>query len=144
MNRSTRILYILGTTEETRDREFCETDYNLEVGELKIHYVNEHRFQKCPHVKLHIEGHPVITVVDSGSEATILAQELFNKPANSNPTMLHIPITGAVLISAWGNHTKKIKTQALVQFEMSVSYFEHNYYSTWHDSRLHSGSRLFG
>jgi hypothetical protein len=39
--------------------------------------------------------------------------------------MLHIPITGAVLILAWGNRTKKIKTQALVPFEMSVGYFEH-------------------
>jgi hypothetical protein len=61
-------------------------------------------------VKLHIEGHPVIAVVDSGSEVTILAQELFNKLANSNPTLLHIPITGAVLILAWGNRTKKIKS----------------------------------
>jgi hypothetical protein len=64
-------------------------------------------------VKLHIEVHPVIAIVDSGSEATILAQELFNKLANSNPTMLHIPITGTVLISAWGNRTKKIKTYVL-------------------------------
>jgi hypothetical protein len=40
--------------------------------------------------------------------------------------MLHIPITGAVLISAWGNRTNKIKTQALVPFEMSGGYFEHN------------------
>jgi hypothetical protein len=77
-------------------------------------------------VKLHIGGHPVIAVVDSGSEATILAQELFNKLASSNTKMLHIPITGAVLISAWGNRTKKIKTQALVPFEMSGGYFEHN------------------
>jgi hypothetical protein len=38
--------------------------------------------------------------------------------------MLHIPITWAVLISAWGNRTKKIKTQALVPFEMSGGYFE--------------------
>jgi hypothetical protein len=43
-------------------------------------------------------GNPVIAIVDSGGEATILAQELFNKLANSNPTMPHIPITGTVLI----------------------------------------------
>jgi len=40
--------------------------------------------------------------------------------------MLHIPITGAVLISAWVNRTKKIKTQALVPFEMSGGYFGHS------------------
>jgi hypothetical protein len=67
-------------------------------------------------VKLHIGGHPVIAVVGSGSEATILAQELFNKLPSSTTKMLYIPITGAVLISAWGNRTKKIKTQALVPF----------------------------
>jgi hypothetical protein len=37
--------------------------------------------------------------------------------------MLHIPITGAVLISAWDNRAKKIKTQALVPFEKSGGYF---------------------
>jgi hypothetical protein len=40
--------------------------------------------------------------------------------------MLHIPITGAVLISAWDNRTKKIKTEALVPSEISCGYFEHN------------------
>ena len=66
-------------TEEARIGEICETDYDLEAGELKIYYLNERKLQKCPHVKLHIGGHPVIAVVDSGSEATILAQELFDK-----------------------------------------------------------------
>ena len=88
--------------------------------------MKERRFQKFPHVKLHVEGHPITAVVDSGSEAWILAHELFNKLATSNIEMLHISITGAVSISAWGSHTKKIKTQALVPFEMSGSYFEHN------------------
>ena len=60
----------------------------------------------CPHVKMHIGGYPVIAVVVSGSEATILAQEMFNKLATRNIKILHVPITGAVLISAWGNHTK--------------------------------------
>jgi len=74
-------------------------------------------------VKLHFGGHPIIAAVDSGSEVTILAQELFNKLATSDTEMLHIPIMGAVLISVWDNRTKKIKTQALVPFEMSGGYF---------------------
>jgi len=78
-------------------------------------------------VKLHVGGHPVIAVVDSGSEATILAQELFNKVATSNIEMLHIPITSAVLISVCSNCTKKTETQALVPFEMSGRYFEHTF-----------------
>jgi hypothetical protein len=75
-------------------------------------------------VELHIGGHPVIFVVDSGSEATILSQELFNKLASSNTKVLLILITVSVLISAWGNRTKKLKTQALVPFEMSGVYLE--------------------
>jgi hypothetical protein len=54
-----------------------------------------------------------------------LAQELFNKLAISNTEMLYIPITGAVSISASSNRTKKIKTQALVPFEISGGNFEH-------------------
>ena len=99
-----------------------ETD--IDVGELKIH-VNERIFQKCPHVKMHVGGHPIIAVVDSGSDATILAEELFEKLATSNIEMLHIPITGAVLTSTSGNRTNKIKTQALVLFEIRGGNFEH-------------------
>jgi len=55
-----------------------------------------------------------------------LFQELFNKLAINNIEIIHIPITGAVLISAWGNRTKKIKTQGLVPFEMSGGYFGQN------------------
>jgi hypothetical protein len=50
---------------------------------------------------------------------------LFNKLAASDTEMLHITITCTVLISVWGNSTKKFKTQALVPFEMSGGYFGH-------------------
>ena len=50
---------------------------------------------------------------------------MFKKLATSNVEVLHILITGAVLISVSGNRTKKIKTQALVLFEMSGGNFEH-------------------
>ena len=117
----------LGASEENGDGEFHETDYDLNVGELNIHYVNKHRFHKCPHVTMHIGGQPIIAVVDSGSEATILAQELFKKLAPKNIEMLHILTMSIVSILVWGNRTKKIKTQALVPFEMSSGYFEHIY-----------------
>jgi hypothetical protein len=121
---SKRKLCIFSKTEESSDREICENNYVLETWEMKIYYVNTRKFQKCPHVELHIGGYPVILVVDSGSEATISSQELFNKLASSSTKILLILITGAVLISAWGNRTKKIETQALVPFEISCGYFE--------------------
>jgi len=49
-------------------------------------------------VKFHVGSHSVTAVVDSGSEATMLAQEFFNKLATCNIEMLHNPIIGAVLI----------------------------------------------
>jgi hypothetical protein len=83
----------LELSEGNVEREYCETDYDIEAGELTVFYVNEHRFQKCPHVKFHIGGHPVIAVVDSGSEATILAQEVYDRLAGSDTKLLQIPIT---------------------------------------------------
>lgn len=78
-------------------------------------------------MKLFVGSHPIIAVVGTGSEATILAQELFNKLATNNIEMLHIPITGAILISVWSNCTKKTETQAVVPFEMIGGYFEHTF-----------------
>ena len=77
-------------------------------------------------MKLRFEGHPIIAVFDSGSEASILAQELFNTLAINNMEMLPIPITDAFLISTWGNRTKKIQIQALDPFQMSGGYSEHS------------------
>jgi hypothetical protein len=110
--------------EENIDGEFRETDYDLDVGELKIHYVNERRFHNYPHVKIDDGGQSIIAIVDSDSEAKMLLQELFNILAASNTEILQIQVTDAVLISAWCNRIKKIKTQALVPFEISGGYFE--------------------
>jgi hypothetical protein len=112
--------------EEDEHIEYCETDQEFEAGELRLYYVNERKLQRCPHVELYIGCHPVTAVVDSGSEATIISQEVYDKLINSNVQVLHIPITGAVLVSAWGNRTKKIKLQALIPFTMSGNNFEHN------------------
>lgn len=63
--------------------------------------------------------------MDPGSEATLLQQELFNKLVASSTEIIHIPITGTVLISAWGNRTKKCKTKDVVSFEMRGECFGH-------------------
>jgi hypothetical protein len=104
--------------------ELRETDYDLDVGELKIHYVKERRFHNWPHLKIHDGGQPITAVVDSGSEAKIFTQEMFKILAASNTEISQIHVTGAFLISAWSNRTKKIKTQALLPFEISGGYFE--------------------
>jgi hypothetical protein len=38
------------------------------VEEMKISYVNVRRFQKCPHVNMHVGGYHTIAVVDSGHD----------------------------------------------------------------------------
>jgi hypothetical protein len=38
--------------------------------------------------------------------------------------LLHIPLTSAVLISAWGNRTKRIRKQALIPFRLGNDVFE--------------------
>jgi hypothetical protein len=61
----------LGASEENSDRE-CRETIILIWRELKIYYVNEHRFHNRPHVKMQARGQPITAVVGSGSEATLL------------------------------------------------------------------------
>jgi len=81
-------LHIYEQLKKTVIENFFGTDYDLDVEELKLYYLNEVRFQKCPHVKLHFGSHPIIAAVDSGSEVSILAQELFNNLATRCCTSL--------------------------------------------------------
>jgi hypothetical protein len=57
--------------EENPDEDSClENEGDLEP--LYVYYINEHKFQKCPHVELHIGNQQVIAVIGSGSEVCVV------------------------------------------------------------------------
>ena len=58
------------------------------MRELKTCNVNEPRFHNCPHVDMHDGGQHTTVIVDCGSEAKILAQELFKILAASNTDVM--------------------------------------------------------
>jgi hypothetical protein len=45
---------------------YCNLDH------LKVYYINENRFQICPHVEVQIGNQKIIAVLDSGSEVCVL------------------------------------------------------------------------
>jgi hypothetical protein len=72
-----------------------------------VYYINNIKSQKYPHVELQMGNLQVVAVVDSGSEAYVLPDELFERLTASGMEFLHMSVTSAVLISAWSNRNKK-------------------------------------
>ena len=59
--------------------------------------------------KLQTDNQQVIVVVDPGSEAYLLSEELFEKLTASGEEIFHFPVMSVVLVSAWGKLGKEIQ-----------------------------------
>lgn len=59
--------------------------------------------------KLKIDNQQLIVVVDPGSEAYLLSEELFEKLTAGGNETFHIPIMSAISVSAWCKLDKEIQ-----------------------------------
>jgi alkyl hydroperoxide reductase subunit AhpC len=54
----------------------------------------------------------------------VLSEKRFEKYADNGVKMLHISMSSAVQISAWGNRTKKIRKEVFIPFRLGNDFFE--------------------
>jgi hypothetical protein len=50
-----------------------------EYDVVYLHYANEHNLGSCPQVKFLVGSHQNSTVLDTGCEASILSEQLYNE-----------------------------------------------------------------
>jgi hypothetical protein len=94
------------------------SEYDYDENKVKVYTVNESKLHKCPHVKLRITEQKLIGILDTGAEATLMSEHLFESLTNRGVKFLSIPVVNCVLHSAFGKKSKRIKTQALVEFKL--------------------------
>jgi hypothetical protein len=63
----------------------------------------------------------VIALLDTGSECSIMSEELFNSLTNSGMSVLHIPVVNS---TAFGKKSSRIKKQALIDFKLGEELYE--------------------
>jgi hypothetical protein len=71
------------------DKEPCikldnsaNSEYDCDENKGKVYTVNESKLHICPHVKLRTAGQELIGVLDTGAEATLMSEHLFESLTN--------------------------------------------------------------
>jgi hypothetical protein len=104
-------------------------DAEDDTTNVVVYFINGEHLMGCPHVKLNMAGKEVVAVLDSGAEISVLSGELYNYIKSKEVRMLEVPVIGGVLLSAWGSKTKRIRTQALIEFQIDCVQYEHTFIS---------------
>jgi hypothetical protein len=79
----------------------------------------------CPHIDISVGDTVVNCIVDTGAQASILSERVYNDLVTAGVEILVLPIQNVVLISAFGSKTKRIKNQAFLEFKLGKDVFEH-------------------
>lgn len=102
----------------------CSLAGAIASSDVTVYTVNETRLYKCPHVEMSISGEKVIGILDSGAEATLVAEQLFERLTSKGAQLLSIPAVNCTLRSAFGGRSKRIKLQALIEIKIGEVTFE--------------------
>jgi hypothetical protein len=83
---------------------------------LYMFNVNEEKLNSCPRVPIYIGNQHIPAVIDTGSYISFLTEELYYKLRSEGVEGLELGVQNGVLVSAFGNKTKRIHVQAMMPF----------------------------
>jgi hypothetical protein len=90
-----------------------------------IFYVKEKKLNSCPRVPICIGNRHIPAVIDTGSQISLLAEKLYYKLRSEDVEGLELGVQNAVLVSAFGNKTKRIRMQAMMPIRIDDIVVDH-------------------
>lgn len=85
------------------------TDSELESEEKR------HPCSDCPVLTIEIEEIPVVALVDSGSQITVISEKLFEKVSRGKKNIAILPVTGITIKGAVGTKEQRVKQQVFMK-----------------------------
>jgi predicted aspartyl protease len=89
-----------------------------------VYYINENNLYGCLHVELNIGGEKLMAVLDTGAEISLMLEKIFEDLLAKGVKAPQLPVVNGALTTAFGNKTKRIKRQALIEFEIDGVKYE--------------------
>jgi hypothetical protein len=78
-------------------------------------YINETTLGTSPNVEINItDTLKCNAIFDSGSDLSLISQEVYNKLISANIQVPVLPVENVVLVTAFGRKSKRIKQQVLI------------------------------
>ena len=116
--------------KKSKDYEFnelSEVEGKQEEGTTApvVFFINEDNLSKCPQVGIVFSnGTRIRAILDSGSEVNLLSERVYDRLVKSGLEVPVLPLQNVVLVTAFGRRSKKIRSQALVEFAIGSDIFE--------------------
>jgi hypothetical protein len=81
---------------------------------IYLHYINEQNLGNSPQVKFHIGSQQYSAVVDTGCEASILSEPLYNELKAKGVESLELPTQNVVLVGAFSRKAHRVRKQVFL------------------------------
>ena len=94
-------------------------------AEVMTYFINEENMKNCPHIDIKIGNRNVKGVIDTGSEINLITEDLYAHLLSQGIEMLELKLQSTVLITAFGNRSRRIKKQVYLPFYIGDDSFEH-------------------
>jgi hypothetical protein len=79
---------------------------------IYLHYVNQQNVERCPQIKFLIGNHPCSAVIDTGCEASLISEQLYEDLKSRGVESLELPTQNLVLVGAFSRKEQRVKKQA--------------------------------
>jgi hypothetical protein len=85
--------------------------------------------KNCSHIDIKIGNGNVKGVTDTGSEISLITEDLYAHLLSQGLEMLGLKLQSTVLVTAFGSRSRRIKKQVYIPFFLSVMIFLNMFFS---------------
>jgi hypothetical protein len=88
-------------------------------------FISESSLANSPQVEVQVlDKFEFTAILDSGSEVNLLSERIYEELTEAGVEIPILSVEGVVLVAAFGRRSKRIRRQAILEFEISQNVFE--------------------
>lgn len=111
--------------------ELRSVEHSVQNPNDLVHFffINKNNLQGCSHVRVIIGNHEMAAILDCESQTSFITEGLYNKLI-SNKLRVSKCQYGMLFVSAFGNRTRRIKNQAMLEVKIQDYVFDRLFVSS--------------
>jgi hypothetical protein len=83
---------------------------------VTTYFINDENMKNCPHIDIQIGNGSVKMVTDTGSEISLITEDLYAHLQSQGLEMLELKSQSTVLVTAFGIRSQRIKNKCVSHF----------------------------
>jgi hypothetical protein len=105
--------------------EVAEKNLLDDEAEVTTYFINDENMKNCPHIDTKIWNRNVKGVIDTGSEISLITEDLYAHLLSQGLEMMELKLQSTVLVTPFGSRSRRIKKQVYIPFYIGDDCFEH-------------------